>query len=774
MTSKPPPPPGESQNPADIAREAFRRLATRRIAPTPEAYRDIYNEIAGIVNPPAPAAQIGTASAAERGPETVLSDFATRLSDTPGDLTEFGRRFNRAVQARDWDGYARALSQLVDKHFIKKGGIETAAAPDSEQSRQLRDLLSRTLTFAVASLLSGSPTLVAEAESLGVATRLAHSEEALAEIAVRLKQLCYQIELKSGDTGEQQELLLRLFKLLLENVSELLDDDSWLRGQIESVQNLITGPIDVRALEEATRSLKEVIYKQGQLKHSISDVKLTVKNMMMTFIDRLGQVAASTGDFHEKIGGYSEKISKADNISELNNILDEVLKETRLVQSEALKARDKMVLARQEVQDAENRIHALEAKLQHLSELVREDQLTGSLNRRGLDDVFERETAREHVVQAAAVEAACQLVFAHQFAQMLQLGFQRVDAVLGVLHFLARQHHLVARLERLALHQPGFLEHFVEDVVELGDIVGLADLFRIAADLLVEVAGGGGHLAEAVDEGHHHVLDGQLDVRQAVLELALLVDHLLQAARGVLQRAHVQRAGDQVLHRLDLAAQPAVVVEQLADVLQQQLEQAQQQLLLLARVAAFEFDLVAQLLEPHGDLGQRLLAVGQLGRRAQRFGLGHQRRRARQQRRDRERQRAAEQLAQLAALLAVRRGGRLDAAFFDEMLVDQLRQRARVAVPVARLDGAVEAAAELGQVARRVGQARGEVGQHGFRAAVGGFGGADLRVRRRRVDDAGDLVINGAVGFRRRRDAPGRQTTEGFARDIGRVLRLAG
>ena len=33
-------PPGESGlNPAEIAREAFRRLATRRIAPTPDAYR---------------------------------------------------------------------------------------------------------------------------------------------------------------------------------------------------------------------------------------------------------------------------------------------------------------------------------------------------------------------------------------------------------------------------------------------------------------------------------------------------------------------------------------------------------------------------------------------------------------------------------------------------------------------------------------------------------------------------------------------------------------
>jgi diguanylate cyclase len=385
MSSKSPPP---EQNPAEIAREAFKRLAVRRVAPTPEAYRDIYNEIAGIAAAPAVAV--------DPGPESVLSQFATRLTENTGDLADFGRRFNRAVKSRDWEGYAKALSQLVEKHFIsRKVGIEVAGMDaEDEQSRTLRDLLSRTLTFAVASLLSGAPALVAEAESLGAATKLAHSEEALAEIALRLKQLCFQIELRGGDSGEQQELLLRLFKLLLENVSELLDDDSWLRGQIEAVQNLIAGPLDVRALEEATRSLKEVIYKQGQLKHSLSDVKLTVKNMMMTFIDRLGQVAASTGDFHEKIGGYSEKISKADNISELNSILDEVLKETRLVQSEALKARDKMVLARQEVQDAENRIHALEAKLQHLSELVREDQLTGSLNRRGLDDVFERETAR--------------------------------------------------------------------------------------------------------------------------------------------------------------------------------------------------------------------------------------------------------------------------------------------------------------------------------------------------------------------------------------------
>ena len=35
-------------NPSEIAREALRLLAVRRMSPSPENYRQLYNEIAGI------------------------------------------------------------------------------------------------------------------------------------------------------------------------------------------------------------------------------------------------------------------------------------------------------------------------------------------------------------------------------------------------------------------------------------------------------------------------------------------------------------------------------------------------------------------------------------------------------------------------------------------------------------------------------------------------------------------------------------------------------
>ena len=104
-----PPPVAAGQNPADIAREAFRRLATRRIAPTPDAYRAIYDEIAGV--PPAPPAPAGNAAA------EVLSSFARKLSDTPGEVSEYGRRLLRAAKTEDWSGYAQALGQLAERHL---------------------------------------------------------------------------------------------------------------------------------------------------------------------------------------------------------------------------------------------------------------------------------------------------------------------------------------------------------------------------------------------------------------------------------------------------------------------------------------------------------------------------------------------------------------------------------------------------------------------------------------------------------------------------------
>ncbi|MFZ6672506.1 GGDEF domain-containing protein [Undibacterium sp. Xuan67W] len=416
--------PNNSQfkTPTDIARETFRRLAIQRIAPTPEAYRKLYQEISGVIDeisetkPDTPAASPQSTEGIEpSAAEQLLLGFAESLKQSPGDLGNFGHRFSRAIKSGNWDDYSKGLTQLAEKTIVKPSNSISLVDPipvpiastasnsislvddipvEDSRPKILKDLLYRTLTLALASVLKPNPSLATESEALGIAVRDAESETALNQVASRLKHLCFQIELSSGDTAEQQELLLRLFGLLLDNVHELLDEDNWLRGQIEVVQSLISGPIDHRALQEATRSLKDVIYKQGALKHSIDESKTSVKNMMATFIDRLSVMTVSTETYHSKMGGYADQIRQSKDVIEVDQLIASILDETRTVQTETMRSHEMMIVAQKEVKEAEVRIKELEDKLAHMSELVREDQLTGSLNRRGLDDVFEREADR--------------------------------------------------------------------------------------------------------------------------------------------------------------------------------------------------------------------------------------------------------------------------------------------------------------------------------------------------------------------------------------------
>lgn len=377
------------RNPIDIAREAFQSLAARKIAPTPHAYRTAYEELSGGI--------------ALIDAETILSVFAMTLSRLPGEAGRLGQRLSLASTANDWAQYGRDLTAVTEQYIAPRNGAQvgtmTALDPareyihDTKKDAILRELLARVLTFNLASFLNNTPELAAQTKLIAKELKTAFSEAAVMEIAARMKQLSFQIELKSGDIAQQQELLMRLFQLLLENIEALLDKGSWLSGQIATVQELISGPISQSSLADATRNLKEVIYKQGLLKETLTVEKNAAKNLMLNFVDHLGKIVSSTSNFHESIGQYSEKVSRATNIGDLNTVLNDIMRETRNAQYDALKARDEMIFARQEVQKAEARVQALESQLVQMSELVREDQLTGSLNRRGLDDTLTREIA---------------------------------------------------------------------------------------------------------------------------------------------------------------------------------------------------------------------------------------------------------------------------------------------------------------------------------------------------------------------------------------------
>jgi diguanylate cyclase len=259
---------------------------------------------------------------------------------------------------------------------------------------ELRTLFAYTLETAIATQLIDSPQLSSDAKQLAIDIRAAKSAEELQGFLARLKRFAFKLELLAEDQAELKTSLLHLLNLFVENISELVVDDQWLHGQIEVVRSILDKPLSQRSIDDAERRLKEVLFKQSQLKASLNEAREAIKRMLAGFVDQLADFADATSEFHDKIEVCADKISAATDISELGSVLSEVMRETRTIQINAQRSRDELRSTQQKVKDSEAKILQLEHELEATSDLVRHDQLTGVLNRRGLEDMFNKEVAR--------------------------------------------------------------------------------------------------------------------------------------------------------------------------------------------------------------------------------------------------------------------------------------------------------------------------------------------------------------------------------------------
>lgn len=259
---------------------------------------------------------------------------------------------------------------------------------------ELRELFAFTLETAIATQLLESPQLSSDANALAKDIRNAINLDQMQEFLVRLKRFAFKLELLAEDHTELRLSLLKLLRLLVGNISELVLDDRWLHGQIEIVREIIDKPLSQRSIDDAERRLKEVLFKQSQLKSSLAEAQAAIKHMLAGFVDQLANFAEATSDYHDKIGICAEKVTAANDITELENVLAEVMRETRTIQLNAQRSRDDLREMQHKVEESERRIRELEKELENTSNLIRHDQLTGALNRHGLEEMFAKEAAR--------------------------------------------------------------------------------------------------------------------------------------------------------------------------------------------------------------------------------------------------------------------------------------------------------------------------------------------------------------------------------------------
>lgn len=435
----------------------MRRLATERVPPTPDHYREYYHKIAGT-------------QAEDSFPQRSLKAIAGALPRNTPERLRVAQQFESAIASGQWPLVKQAVLQLGSvgepprqawgplilgllerfekrhshltvaqkrsalSHVIQSsngnaerlhtrlqallngwdtiatdsGSIETVSGNAGTESNigypphcddtadgrnaSLVEFLAVIIKRAIVPVVGDNDSLRAEAEALAEAAASLSNDPVVTEaLRGRLGRLTDRIEWIEDDRRAIRESLLKLLKLVLDNISQLVIDDSWLRGQLLMVSEVFSSPLDIRVLDEAERRLRDVIDKQSQLKQELTHAQDRLKSMLIGFMDRLSGFSESTDHYHLTLERCAQEIETADSLDDLANAVGELLTETRDVRESTRQSNEELKALRHEVESANHRIVRLQRELDETSELVRHDPLTGVLNRKGIDEAIERE-----------------------------------------------------------------------------------------------------------------------------------------------------------------------------------------------------------------------------------------------------------------------------------------------------------------------------------------------------------------------------------------------
>ncbi|MCS4509418.1 sensor domain-containing diguanylate cyclase [Xylophilus ampelinus] len=428
--------------PSEIARDTLKLLATRKLAPSPDNYQTLYDEIAGTATPtPFPDGPLGRIARALPGETPVQKRLLTQ--------------FDAAVQQKSWTDLQRAIAGYAQLGLGASAAQDaTVAAPGADAAAQgsapipaeraptpVAETLPATLLEQIARLVENvMPALGTEdarlqqtADTLLHALRAPSSAEVLQPM---LADLGFRLSFAAEDQSAIRAGLLASLQLIFQNIGELSLDDRWLQGQADALQAAAEPPLTLR-LDDLQKRLKDVIVKQSESRQRSLDAQEQMKDMLASFIARLSQMTASSGVYQDKIEQCADRLGEVRSLEEMAPVLQEVISATRAMALDSRVHRDELQSLQDKTAATQAEIGRLQAALENASAQARHDPLTGALNRKGLDEAADREVAR---ARRAGTAVCIGLLDIDNFKQINdRLGHASGDAALVHLAQVARE-----------------------------------------------------------------------------------------------------------------------------------------------------------------------------------------------------------------------------------------------------------------------------------------------------------------------------------------------
>lgn len=415
------------KQPPEIAREALKLLAERKLPPTPANYQDCYCEISGH---PMMAAF----------PEKNLRKIALSLTAKDAKQRELLDHLDAAIGRRNWHDIENVLSELFNE--VSSSPLVEEADKTAEQdslavagTAELFQQIANIIECVLPALENVDEHFSKNTENLLRSLRDPASD--IRGIQAELGNFNHRLQLAAEELDAIKAALLDLLHLILQNVSALIVDDRWLKGQVDALLTEVKPPLDLRRLDDVKQRILDVMDKQSMVRGRSLEAQEEMRAMLAAFIERLSTMSESSSTFQEKIEDSAKRIEKVKTIEDLAPLLKDVIQTTREMAEETAKERDALKSLQSQAVATETEIAKLQQELVRASNSARHDPLTNALNRKGLDETLVREIAN---MQRKGTPLSVALLDIDNFKKLNdRLGHESGDAALIHLVNVSRQ-----------------------------------------------------------------------------------------------------------------------------------------------------------------------------------------------------------------------------------------------------------------------------------------------------------------------------------------------
>lgn len=368
-----------------VARAAIRRLAERRLPPTPENYALAWVACGGEASAATTIARTAEAALrllADRGelPTPLRAELVDALRDPRWDELSalVGRIDALPAGGEGWRELLPALVSGLDAthagwtHARKRDGVLEAVEAVGRNPVQLRKRLA-----VLVKAWRDAPTLDAAPDASPGKPGPVPGSTADDDLQRRLQR-----------SERALEEMRRLLLTLCGSVGVLSDDESWMRGQMEALRDVLQQGADRRSVSIARQMLEQAAHSQGALFERKRQALWQLREALSGAIGHAAELGDSTGGFDRQLQQWTHRIEQAGSVDELDALARGLVSDARAMQASVRDRHGEFVEAHRRAHDLETEVARLERELAETSQRMLTDHLTQALNRRGLDQAW--------------------------------------------------------------------------------------------------------------------------------------------------------------------------------------------------------------------------------------------------------------------------------------------------------------------------------------------------------------------------------------------------